>query len=431
MTGRRTAGAAAGPSDPAPARRRAGLARVGASPVTVRAALARVGASPVTVRAALARFGASPVTVWAALARVGAVPAIWAGERLVVHPNQSAWFDPLLGIAAVYAAAVLVLALRGRAPRASRLAAVDFALLCALTYVSGGPYSQLRFAFFLAPVVAAAALPPRPTARVGAASVAAYAAISLLHPASERAGAVDFELGQLVYLGWMGVAATLLSAELTRRSRRVSELADARGRLVAQALDAEDRARRRLAEALHDEAIQNLLAARQELAAGERADRELVSLGLDRTVAQLRDAVFDLHPYLLEHAGLEAAIRAVAERHARHAGFATRVRVAPEATGPRDQLVFSLARELLVNAAKHADATHVSVDLSRRDGRLCLTVVDDGAGLDPVAAAAAPQAGHIGLASARERVEAVGGSFAVTSAPGAGTSIRVALPAGA
>src|SRR3712207_6726154 len=117
------------------------------------------------------------------------------------------------------------------------------------------------------------------------------------------------------------MAATLLSLVLTHRADEIAKLATSRGRLVAQALDAEDLARRRLAEALHDEALQNLLAARHEIGVGAGADVDLVVRGLDETVTQLREAVFDLHPYLLEQAGLGVALRAVAERAARRGGF--------------------------------------------------------------------------------------------------------------
>ena len=167
-----------------------------------------------------------------------------------------------------------------------------------------------------------------------------------------------------LYLVWIGVAATLISMLLTRRTEEIEDLAESRGRLVAQALDSEDRERRRLAEALHDEAIQNLLAARHELSAGSEdggTDLELVKLGLDRTVDQLRDAVFDLHPYVLEHAGLTPALEAFAERQARRGGFDWRVEVDPGAEGHADALLFSLARELITNVAKHAEAREVVV----------------------------------------------------------------------
>lgn len=371
-----------------------------------------------------------------AVARLAALPVIFAGERLVPHPeNGGDLFDPILAAAAVYALALFALAwwrpaTLARVPGVV-IAAIDLGFLVALTHTSGGPFSQLRAAFFLLPVAAALVLPPRLTAAVGATSVIAYLAISLTHPATaDREGALDFELAQAFYLAWTGVVATVLSVALSQRTARIRALAASRGRLVAQALDAEDRERRQLAEALHDEAIQNLLAARQELdpGAGDPPDLELARVGLDRTVAQLRDAVFELHPHLLEHAGLAAALRAVAAQQARRGGFEWSVDVAPAAEGVADQIVFSVARELMVNAVKHAGASRLDVAVRARNGGLELEVRDDGKGFDPAAARLAPGEGHIGLASSLERIEAVGGTFVIDAEPGRGATIRATVP---
>lgn len=360
-----------------------------------------------------------------ALIRVAAVPVAFAGERLVAHPTlRSAPFRPILVAAAVYAIAVLLVVYLRPAdrPPAWLLATADFAFIGALAYTSGGPYSQLRYAFFLLPVGAGMLLRPAATALASAASVALYLVVSLAYPTRE---AGDFELTQALYLAWMGAAAVLLSAELTRRSRRVESLSAGRGRLVAQALDAEDRERRRLAGVLHDDAIQNLLAIRHELSDGNLT---LVRTELERTVEQLRDAVFDLHPYVLDHAGLEPALESIAARIGARAGFEWQVDVERGAAGHHDRLLFGLVRELLANAERHARATSVLVRVSRRDRELLLEVIDDGVGLDFDWLRAAPLEGHIGLASATERVEALDGKLEIASAPGRGTLVRARLP---
>jgi two-component system NarL family sensor kinase len=213
-----------------------------------------------------------------------------------------------------------------------------------------------------------------------------------VHPANERSQAAAFEAAQVAYLFWTGVAATLVSTALARRASQVAALAESRGRLVAQTLDSEDHHRRELAEALHDDAIQNLLAARQELAPDrvDTADLTMVRHGLDRTVAQLRGAVFDLHPHLLEHAGL----------------------------GPA----------LIRNVARHPEAENLRVEVSREGDTTVLVVADDGRGFEHERLRAAPLTGHIGLASMAERVEAVGGTFTIEGGPGAGTRVAVRLP---
>lgn len=372
----------------------------------------------------------------AALIRVGAVPIAFAGERLVDHPRQYAeLFDPLLGAAAVYALATLALSARPRLSArvpAVWFATIDLALLCALVYTSGGPFSELRYAFFALPVLAALAMSPRLTAVGALTATAAYVLIAALHPATdERPDAVDFEFIQAVYLLWTGAAATALAYLLEQRTQRIDELAQSRGRLVAQALGAEDRERRRLAEALHDEALQNLLAVRQELGRNGDSppDLELARLGVDRTVEQLRHAVFDLHPYLLEQAGLAAGVKAVAEREARRAGFTVAVTVDDDAVGVHDQLLFSLARELLTNCAKHSQARQVDVGIRRQDEDVVLEVSDDGTGFDPDKLARTSIAGHIGLASCSERAQSVGGRFTIENRPGGGTRARTVLPA--
>src|SRR5204863_2861440 len=292
-----------------------------------------------------------------------------------------------------------------------------------------GAFSQLRYAFFVLPV--AAVLLPRlaVTAAASVAAVAAYVGVALIHPATSGRQDLEFVLAQALYLTWLGIGAVLVSMLVARGGARIGQLAESRGRLVAEAMDAEDRERRRLAEALHDEAIQNLLAARQDLDGADSDSLARAQLGLDRTVTQLREAIFDLHPYVLEQAGLEAALRAVADQQARRAGFSTTVHVAPDATGVHDELLLSIGRELVTNAARHAGASRLSLSLDRVDGELVLEVVDDGRGINRQEVATALARGHIGLASCAERADALDGSFDISGQPGSGTRVRITLPA--
>ncbi|HEY2601958.1 MAG TPA: PAS domain S-box protein [Thermoleophilaceae bacterium] len=220
-----------------------------------------------------------------------------------------------------------------------------------------------------------------------------------------------------------------------RQEEQIVELAAARGRLVAQTLAAEDRARRSISEVLHDHALQDLLASRQDLVEvieepdgdPERAVR--AREGIERAVQLLREAVFNLHPVVLEHAGLASAIRAVADHQGRRGGFDCKIEVDEGATGVHDELILSLARELLTNVAKHAGAEHVGVDVRREDGWIVLTVEDDGHGIERGRREAALREGHVGLASSTERVEALAGHFEVEGRTGGGTRARAALPA--
>ena len=226
------------------------------------------------------------------------------------------------------------------------------------------------------------------------------------------------------------------AAERLRAEEEVEAQAAARGRLVAHALDAEDRARRAISEALHDGPLQDLLALGHDVArlrpaaAGDERHVERLRDGIGRALQQIREVMLDLHPVVLDVGGLEPALTALAAQHARLGGYDCGVEVEPEAAGARDELVLALSRELLRNVAKHASAREVSVRVARTGDGIALSVVDDGVGIAPGRARDALHEGHIGLASSRERVEAIGGSLRVGARPDGrpGTQAVAVLP---
>ncbi len=224
------------------------------------------------------------------------------------------------------------------------------------------------------------------------------------------------------------------NSEITELAEQLAKLADDRRRIMADALAAEDHAGERISQLLHDEVLQSLLTARQDLAKLETmgaAGDEVLARAKEAVVAairELRNAVVALHPVTLERRGLASAIEATARVHAVGGGFDVSVDVAAEAEGPHDQLVVSLAQELLNNVAQHAEARHVGVALSRLGEDLVFEVADDGRGMDPGRPDEALDQGHIGLASIARRVESLGGRLEVVTGPGAGTRVRVALP---
>lgn len=225
-----------------------------------------------------------------------------------------------------------------------------------------------------------------------------------------------------------------LALERAEAHAAIAELALQRGWLVAGALAGEDRVRRTISETLHARALQDLLAARQDVAEAiahpdRRADALARALdGLDQAGMELRSAVFELHPLALHHGGLESALEAIVARQAERRGFAWSVELDAQAAGVMDDLILSVTRELVTNAAKHASATRVSVVLRRSSHELELVVGDDGCGMAPGRARQALRAGHIGLGSIAQRVEAVRGTFSIDSRPGAGTTVIVQLP---
>ena len=311
---------------------------------------------------------------------------------------------------------------------------IDIAAISVLALLSGGAFSHARLAFFLVPVAVAFRFRPSVTAAAAVVTTAAYLIQAFAHPAAGEPDATRFILTQAGFIAWVGVACVLLSGLLARRTAQVTHLAESRSRLLADALEAEQRERAALAEALHDHALQNLLSARHELEEAEEAFSH-PALGraedaLSETVRQLRDTVFELHPYVLEQAGLDAALRTVSKQAATRAGIDLRLDLAHVEWHPREQLLFSAARELLSNVVRHSEATSATVRLAQRDGWIELAVEDDGQGFAPERLGERLAEGHVGLASQRVRVEAAGGTMDVTSAPGRGTRVEIRLPYG-
>lgn len=217
-----------------------------------------------------------------------------------------------------------------------------------------------------------------------------------------------------------------LAAEV---SRLRSELASCR-ELLGQVMEAGDRDRREIAQQLHDQSLQSLLAAHQDLLeaapgrAGVTRAHEIVAGAIDR----LREAVVALHPVTLERGGLEQALSAVAREAERQGGFRSELDIDEAAAGEHAALLLSCARELLINAARHAGAEVVRVSVRRVGPDAVLEVVDDGRGIEPGRPERALGEGHIGLASVAERLESVGGELELEGRPGEGTTARARIP---
>jgi two-component system, NarL family, sensor kinase len=351
------------------------------------------------------------------------------------HSDLSTDLFPWLLVAfGIYGAGSLVFAFVSR--RAGRLslvsALIDLCAVALLVYATGGEYSSLRFAFYVLPMAAALRLSPKLTASWAALSVLAYLAVTLPHPDTILPADLRELFEDSLSLLWVAGAAVMLSALIGRRQQAVVEFAEMRRDLVQQALDAEASQQRRLAEALHDHAVQNVLLARQELAdvvRGVPGAAERARAALDATDHQLRSEIVAMHPLGLKQAGLQAVLDSLAKEAGRRAGFTATVRIAPaaERAGHHD-LIIAAARELLTNAAKHAQASHVDVQLRGDEQSLELTVADDGSGIEPRQIERAVSAGHIGLAAIQERIRSQGGRLDVTRRPEGGTTVRAIIP---
>jgi signal transduction histidine kinase len=142
------------------------------------------------------------------------------------------------------------------------------------------------------------------------------------------------------------------------------------------------------------------------------------------TLEDLRDLARGIYPPLLADEGLAAALEAQARRSP------VPVRVRPDSIGRYSEeveaTIYFCCLEALQNVAKYASASAVEIELRHHDGLVAFEVRDDGVGFDP---ASAPRG--TGLQGMADRVEAIGGTFQVRSAPGAGTSVAGRVPVSA
>lgn len=218
--------------------------------------------------------------------------------------------------------------------------------------------------------------------------------------------------------------------DLRNRLQAAEAELENRQQFVAQVMEAEDRARRRIAQLIHDDALQSLLAANQDLmeAAPGREQVMRAHEVVSGTIAQLREAMLALHPVTLERGGLEQALGAVARQAERQcAGLSVTVEIDPAALGHNDELVLAILRELLSNVARHSRASTATVEIKSAGGSVDLLVADDGDGMDAERRREALGEGHIGLASVTQRIEANGGELRLESAPGSGTRVWASL----
>jgi signal transduction histidine kinase len=243
--------------------------------------------------------------------------------------------------------------------------------------------------------------------------------LGIIFVANKRSGEFTDRDEELLTLFAAHAAIALTNARLYERSRELSVL--------------EERAR--LARELHDAVSQRLFSIRAHTRAAELLiardpDRAAAELGAIAELgaqahAELRAVIDGLAPPELD--GLAASLRRYAQLAGRAQGIRVTVTAAddlPELEPRAQAAAFRVGQEALHNALRHAAATEVSVTLSRTRRRLILEVADDGTGFDPELAS-----GGLGLTSMRERAAAVGGALRISSTQGAGTTVRLEVPA--
>ncbi|MWB99144.1 sensor histidine kinase [Agromyces seonyuensis] len=280
--------------------------------------------------------------------------------------------------------------------------------------------------------------------RTGIAAVAATAVVSVialgLHGGWTVGGVVGPLIGAAVAV-MIGLGYQALAREAAERERLLAELAAARGRLAATEREAGILAERaRLAREIHDTVAQGLSSIQLLLHAAERADPdgpgvEHVRLARETAAAGLADTrrfIRELTPPNLDDDGLGGALRRLAATHWAPQGLAVHVRVSDAVPLPMhlQAALLRIAQGAIANVVQHAEATNAEIVLTVEGDRVRFVVADDGRGFETGAAADASSAGRtdsFGLQAARERIEQLGGTLQVDSAPGRGTTVAVEL----
>jgi len=202
--------------------------------------------------------------------------------------------------------------------------------------------------------------------------------------------------------------------------------------------------RRRIAREMHDGLAQVLAyvnvktgAVRRLLQLDRRTEAARELEGLEEAArevyADVREGILGLSVITQDGEGFLAALHRYVERFSQQAempvAFSVELReeeLASLGQASEVQLI-RVVQEALSNVRKHASARAAQVHFSRRNDGLLLTITDDGRGFDP-ASLSRSESPRFGLQTMRERVESLGGSFLIQSAPGQGTTVRVQVP---
>nr|WP_154923026.1 sensor histidine kinase [Microbacterium testaceum] len=281
-------------------------------------------------------------------------------------------------------------------------------------------------------------------AAAGPLAVVATTALTIVAFAVHGGLTVGGVVGPVVGAGvalLIGLGYAALERRAAEREALLAELIATRDRLAAaereQGVLAE---RARLAREIHDTVAQGLSSIQMLLYAAERADA--TSPGIEHVrlarrtaadgLAEARRFIRELAPPSLD-SGLGPALERLAQGWSAREGVDVAVDVAREVALPMDAqtALLRIAQGALANVAQHARAGRVGIRLDASDDAVRLRVADDGDGFDPRGGAVgASETDSFGLRAMRERVDQLDGRLDVVSAPGAGTSITVTLPAG-
>jgi signal transduction histidine kinase len=234
--------------------------------------------------------------------------------------------------------------------------------------------------------------------------------------------------------------------DITERKRFEEELKSSHERmrdLAAHIEAVREEERTRIAREIHDELGQALTGLKIDLAwmdkrlhGQEQADKNQFLLQkiaamkeiIDHTVQVVRKLSTELRPGILDNFGLSAAIEWQAAEFQNRTGIQCQLNAIPDDFYPGEEIssaIFRIFQELLTNVARHANATRVSISLSKRRKTLILEVQDNGKGISEKENF---KTNSFGLLGVRERVALLHGKFSIKGVAGQGTSVTIRIP---
>ena len=233
-----------------------------------------------------------------------------------------------------------------------------------------------------------------------------------------------------------------LEQQVAERTAEAEHRAEALRQLALELSGAEDLERRRIANILHDDLQQYLAAIRFRLDGlfpdgindpGTAERVASVESLLDESIQKCRNLSHELFPPVLQQNGLLSALDWLARSKEERYGLKVELHVDPEAEPDSPKLaaaLFRSVRELLFNIVKHADTDRAELRIKSENGCIQISVSDHGKGfdMDKFRRRRREYRAGYGLFTIEERIQFMGGSFKIESAPGAGCRINIEVP---
>jgi signal transduction histidine kinase len=250
-----------------------------------------------------------------------------------------------------------------------------------------------------------------------------------LDPVARQEFSADDELVLASFAGGQAAAGALATARDAERER------------LRLSIEASERERRHWARELHDETLQELgaLKVAQDDALRRGDERTMrrslagASAQLEVVIDSLESLINELRPASLDELGVAAAIEALVQRVSKRGGIEAETMIdlahdrgngSPRLGPELEATIYRVVQEALNNAVKHAGGTRAAIEVREAEGRISVTVEDDGQGF----LLGEGPGDRFGLRGMRERVELADGELLITSTPGSGTRLQATLP---